>query len=68
MSIEQARIFIHQLHSDEELRYRFEAFLEDEGYSFKANEIIIIEREENIPKTSYLTGYQYWLDNGGMFF
>ena len=77
MSIEQARKFIHNLNSDEELRYRFEAFLEDEGYSFKADEIMITDYEkmrvhrhldENIQKSSYFTGYQYWLDKGGMFF
>ncbi|NMW20924.1 MAG: hypothetical protein HKK67_04690 [Chlorobiaceae bacterium] len=77
MSIEQVRKFIRQLNSDEELRYRFEAFLEDEGYSFKSDEIMITACEkmrvhrhfdENIQKSSYLTGYQYWSDNGGMFF
>lgn len=70
MALEQARRFIHQLQSDEELRYRFEAFIADEGYFFTLNEIMIAECEEmnvrckpldNKRNPFTLCGYENWV-------
>ncbi|MEI8185284.1 MAG: Nif11-like leader peptide family natural product precursor [Chlorobiaceae bacterium] len=70
MALEQAKRFIHHLESDEELRYRFEAFIVNEGYSFTLNEIMIAECEElKERRTSLgysrkpfnLCGYENWV-------
>ncbi len=70
MALEHAKKFIDQLKSDETLRYRFEAFIAAEGFSFPLNEIKITEREEpkESPKKrgykrdfSNLKGYENWV-------
>ncbi|MEI7789236.1 MAG: Nif11-like leader peptide family natural product precursor [Chlorobiaceae bacterium] len=69
MAGEQAKKFVHQLKSDHELRYRLEAFIAEEGYSFKLHEIVIAEcedRKERCTNSGYkrrhpdLCGYEHW--------
>ncbi len=69
MALEHVKRFIDQLKSDEQLRYRFEAFIAAEGYSFPLSEITITEKEElkESPKKrgykrdfSNLRGYEHW--------
>ncbi len=70
MALGQAKKFIDQLKSDQELRYRFQAFIASEGYSFALNEIQLTERavlKERLSKCCYtrdlstLRGYENWV-------